>query len=97
MLVKDYPERFWIRQESQEKIEVLHKTEHSKSVTCCPNLIFLSQKHSFVFDTSNFHESQKLSTFWYEIKGLKISGGQSCTSFILKPQLESQIFNKLLS
>ena len=44
MLVKDYPERFWIRQESQEKIEVLHKTEHSKSVTCCPNLIFLNQK-----------------------------------------------------
>ena len=30
MLVKDYPERFWIHQESQ-KNEVLHKTEHSKS------------------------------------------------------------------
>ena len=39
-----------------KKIEVLHKTEHSKSVTCCPNLIFLSQKFN----------PEAFICFWYE-------------------------------
>ena len=83
MLVKNYPERFLIHQESQKKMK-----------------FFTKQSIQFVFDLNNFHESQKISNLWYEIK---VRDGKSAevkvvhTYFILKTQLESQIFNKLLS
>ena len=83
MLVKNYPERFLIHQESQKKMK-----------------FFTKQSIQFVFDLNNFHESQKINNLWYEIK---VRDGKSAevkvvhTYFILKTQLESQIFNKLLS
>ena len=51
MLVKNYPERFLIHQESQKKMK-----------------FFTKQSIQFVFDLNNFHESQKISNLWYEIK-----------------------------
>ena len=71
MLVKDYPERFWIHQESQ-KNEVLHKTEHSKSELLSKFDILKQEikvrSIQVVFVLYNFHESQKISNLWYEIK-----------------------------